>query len=192
MDLKSILGWLRGRGAAGQGPRQEQSVNSPAVPPQGPPAEPPPDDADAEALLAPLRRRAIRMQVGGLQPPEGPGGSWFGRVNLALPGEEWPTYEGRPMLALAQIDLTQLPFRPPRLDDVEVITVFIDDGLPVVDGPNGDGWCLRAYPDRSALVPAGAGGHRLRHQALSHASGDHRGRLSRQHGGIRRRSRAFR
>ncbi len=98
MDLKSILGWLRGAGAAGQGPRQER----PAEPSQqGPPAEPPADDPEVEALLAPLRRRAIRMEVGGFQPPEGPGGSWFGRVNLALPGEEWPTCEGRPMVALA-------------------------------------------------------------------------------------------
>jgi hypothetical protein len=143
MVLKSILGWLRGDGAAEQGPGPEPEQ----------PADPPPDDPDVEALLAPLRRRAIRMEVGGFQPPEGPGGSWFGRVDVALPGEEWPTYEGKPMCALAQIDLTQLPFRPPRLDDVEVIAVFIDESLPVVDGPNGDGWCLRAYPDRSALVP---------------------------------------
>lgn len=154
MVLKSILGWLRGRVDAEQEPRQ----GPPPEPPQGarqePPVEPPSiDPAARQGVRGQLRRRAVRMEIGGFEPPEGPGGSWFGRVNLALPGEEWPTHEGKPMYALAQIDLTQLPFRPPRLDDLEVITVFIDDDLPAGDGPNGDGWCLRAYPDRSALVP---------------------------------------
>ena len=142
MLLESILGWLHGGGAAERGARQ------------APPSEPPAGDpVDAEQALARLRRRAIRMEIGGFRPPEGPGGSWFGRVNLALPGEEWPTHDGKPMYALAQVDLTQLPFRPPRLEDVEMITVFIDDDLPGEDEPNGDGWCLRAYPELSRLVP---------------------------------------
>jgi uncharacterized protein YwqG len=93
------------------------------------------------------------MEIGGFRPPEGPGGSWFGRVNLALPGEGWPASDGVPLHALAQIDLTQLPFRPPRLDDVAMITVFISDDLPSDDEPNGEGWCLRAYRDLAALVP---------------------------------------
>jgi hypothetical protein len=145
MVLNSILGWLRGRGGEGQDPPQEP----PSKPPQGPPQEP----GDVDAVRAQLRRRAIHMEIGGFRPPEGPGGSWFGGVNLALPGEAWPTHNGKPMYALAQIDLTQLPFRPPRLDDVEMITIFIDDDLPTDHEPNGDGWCLRAYPDASALIP---------------------------------------
>jgi hypothetical protein len=143
MGFESFLGWLRGR------PAEE-----PAPPPS--PAAAPETSTDldeaVEALRARTVRRAIRMEIGGFAPPEGPAGSWFGRVNLALPGEEWPTTDGEPLHALAQIDLTQLPFRPALLQDLEMITVFIDPDLDV-DRPNGQGWCLRAYPDLTALVP---------------------------------------
>lgn len=145
MVFATFLRWLKG------GDAEEH-------PPAGLPAGPsnagrvPIDPTGLESLRDRLRRRAIRMEIGGFRPPEGPGGSWFGRVNLALPGEEWPTHGGKPMYALTQIDLTQLPFRPPRLDEVEMITVFISADLLSYDGPNGDGWLLRAYPDVSALV----------------------------------------
>lgn len=138
----SILARLLGRESADPAPRAPASSGSPPV-----------DPAMVEALRGRLRRRAIVMQIGGFRPPEGPGGSWFGRVNLALPGEGWPTSGGRPLHALAQIDLAQLPFCPPRLDDVAVITIFIAGEPPYDQEPNGEGWCLRAYPDRAALVP---------------------------------------
>ena len=100
-----------------------------------------------------LGRRAIVMQIGGFRPPDDPTLSWFGRVNVAAPGESWPrSARGAPMHALCQIDLTGLPFRPPRLDDAEMIAVFIGpDELPT-DTPNGDGWCLRAYERKASLV----------------------------------------
>lgn len=60
---------------------------------------------------------------------------------------------GEPMHAICQINLTELPFRPPRLSDLEFITVFIGpDELPV-DAPNGTNWCLRGYSDINQLVP---------------------------------------
>jgi hypothetical protein len=141
MRFGSFMGWLRGRPA-------EEPSPAPAAPPA-----PPIDPAVVDAARARLRRRAIRMEIGGFAPPEGPAGSWFGRVNLALPGEEWPTTDGQPLHALAQIDLTQLPFRPAGLEDLAMITVFIADDPPYEGEPNGAGWCLRAYPDLSALVP---------------------------------------
>jgi hypothetical protein len=110
------------------------------------------DPAVVESLGEQLRRPAIVMEIGGFRPPEGLGGSWFGRVNLALPGEGWPESDGKPLHALAQIDLTQLPFRPPHLEDVAMITLFIGD-VPPYDTLNGDGWCLRAYPDLAQLAP---------------------------------------
>lgn len=100
-----------------------------------------------------IRRRAIVMEIGGFRPPTDPSASWFGRVNLALPGEEWPHFANKPMLALAQINLTALPFRPPGLEDLELITVFIGpDELPS-DAPNGEGWLLRAYSNVAQLTP---------------------------------------
>ncbi|MCA1790726.1 MAG: DUF1963 domain-containing protein [Thioalkalivibrio sp.] len=93
------------------------------------------------------------MAVGGFRPPESPLASWVGRVNVALPGEAWPTTEGQPMHALCQINLTEMPFRPAGLEDVELVTVFIGPSELPLDTPNGVGWCLRAYPDIQALVP---------------------------------------
>jgi uncharacterized protein YwqG len=101
-----------------------------------------------------IERRAIVLDIGGFRPPADPKTSWFGKVGFGQAGEEWPTTEDkRPMLPLAQINLTELPFRPPRLDDVEFLTVFVDaDNLPGTGEPNGSKWCLRAYPTLASLV----------------------------------------
>jgi hypothetical protein len=110
---------------------------------------------DANLIRSKLARQAVVMDLGGGKATKDPAASWFGRVNLALPGETWPECEGEPMHPLCQINLTTLPFRPPRLDDISFITVFIGpDELPM-DTANGNGWCLRAYKDLSALVPLG-------------------------------------
>lgn len=102
-----------------------------------------------------LRRRAIVFDVGGFQPSEDPFGSWFGRINVCAAGESWPVMEGKPMHALCQINLTNLPFRPPRLDEVEMIAVFIGpDELPM-HAPNGRNWCIRAYKQIADLMPLG-------------------------------------
>lgn len=107
------------------------------------------------AIKRRLRRRAISLEIGGFRPPDSPAASWFGRVNLAGGGEVWPQCDGKPMHALCQINLTELPFRPPRLVDVDFITVFIGpDELPL-DAANGSRWCLRAYPSLDQLVPVG-------------------------------------
>lgn len=79
--------------------------------------------------------------------------SWFGRVNLGTFGETWPMQDGQPMLALAQINLTELPFRTPGLEDIALITVFIDSGKLPLDEENGSHWALRAYKSISDLVP---------------------------------------
>jgi uncharacterized protein YwqG len=101
-----------------------------------------------------LARRAIVLELGGFRPPETPLASWFGRVNICARGETWPESDGGPMRALCQINLSEMPFRPPRLDDVEMIAIFIDeDPLPRDHDPNGQHWCLRAYRDLSSLVP---------------------------------------
>jgi hypothetical protein len=108
---------------------------------------------DIERVRQQLRRRAILLEIGGFRPPESSAASWFGRVNVSLPNETWPTTDGQPMLPLAQINLTELPFRPPRLDDIELITIFITrDELPF-HAPNGEDWCLRAYQRLGDLVP---------------------------------------
>ena len=98
-------------------------------------------------VTASLRRRAIVLEIGGFRPPTDPLASWFGRVTVRRPGEEWPTAGGAPMHALCQINLTELPFRPPRLDDIAMIALFIGPRELPIDSPNGDRWCLRTYRD---------------------------------------------
>ena len=99
-----------------------------------------------------LVRRAIEFQIGGFRSEEDESASWFGRVNLAAPDEAWPLTDGKPMHALCQVNVKELPFRPTGLDDVEFITVFIGpDDLPD-QSANGTNWCLRAYPDSKSLV----------------------------------------
>ena len=83
--------------------------------------------------------------------------SRLGAVTVALPGEPWPTYEGVPMIGLAQLNLAEVPFVSEPLRDQAFISVFIaeqDDYLVLPDDrPNGDGWLVRAYESGSGLVP---------------------------------------
>ncbi len=106
-----------------------------------------------ELFRAKFRRQAVVMEIGGFRPVEDARASWFGHVTCRLPHETWPvTTQGKPMAALAQINLTGLPFVPPRLKDLEMITVFIDPTDPGGWDERGS-WCLRAYPRLAALVP---------------------------------------
>jgi uncharacterized protein YwqG len=98
-------------------------------------------------------RRAIVMEIGGFRPSDIIAASWFGRVNLGVGGEYWPLQDGQPMMALAQINLTELPFRTPGLEDIDFITVFIGPKLPVLQESNGSHWVLRTYKTLDDLVP---------------------------------------
>jgi len=106
-----------------------------------------------EAARTALRRRAIVLELGGFRPPDDPRSSWFGRVNFAGEGEGWPITNRYPMHALCQINLAEMPFRPPRLDDIQFIAVFIGPCELPTDNANGTNWCLRAYPSLDLLVP---------------------------------------
>jgi hypothetical protein len=73
---------------------------------------------------------------------------------VALPGEDWPTSGDAPMLALAQLNLRELPCpRPQALADVALLTVFLGPWQLPVDQPNGVNWALRAYRSLEGLVP---------------------------------------
>ena len=110
--------------------------------------------SEVEETKTRLVRQASRAIVGGFRPSEDPFASWFGRVRVALPHEAWPISDGKPMLALAQFNLTEIPYRPGNLSDIALITIFMDrDILPVHDNANGDGWLLRAYSTLDGLAP---------------------------------------
>ena len=65
-------------------------------------------NTNAQQALEELRgrlRRASLAQVGGFRPPEDPRTSWFGR-GVCLPGEGLPTYKGRDLFPLVQINVS--------------------------------------------------------------------------------------
>jgi len=102
------------------------------------------------------------MEVGGFRPPDSPFTSWFGRVSFMAAREEWPTHDGRPMVALAQVNMAEMPFRPPRMNDFDFLTVFVAaQGLPHAHEPNGSAWCLRTYTldEVVAVEPPETGTH---------------------------------
>jgi uncharacterized protein YwqG len=99
-----------------------------------------------------IKKKAIRMQIGGFRPPDNRYSSWFGKVNFCSAGESWPKTNGKPMHALCQLNISELPYRPNGLDDIQCITIFIGpDALPDVS-PSGENWCLRAYKDIDDLI----------------------------------------
>lgn len=107
-----------------------------------------------EYVKTKLRRKATTMQIGGVKPTGGLEKSWFGRVNLALPYEEWPNNNDKqPMHALCQINVTHLPYKPDLLKDIELITLFINSDVLPFNDENGVKWCLRAYKNIKELIP---------------------------------------
>jgi Domain of unknown function (DUF1963) len=104
------------------------------------------------AELASLQRRACVAQIGGFRPPDDPLNSWMGTVRLGAPDEDWPAADGTPMHGLLQLLARDLPVRPELLEDVEMLTLFVAEELPI-DTPNGVGWCLRTYDVLDGLRP---------------------------------------
>ena len=71
--------------------------------------------------------------------------------------EAWPSFEGRLMAGLAQLNVAESPITPPELAGLAFIAVWIaadDEGYLVVpDGrKNGDGWAVRSYDTLDGLV----------------------------------------
>jgi len=84
-------------------------------------------------------------------------GSWIADVRMIGAGEVWPESAGRPLAPVCQISLDELPHRPPRLEDVGWLSLFMatDPAGEFVlpnSTPNGEGWALRAYPRDGDLV----------------------------------------
>ena len=118
----------------------------------------------ADALVARMRREALRpgsnATVGGFRPPENPLASWLGDVKVAGRHERWPDHDGKPMMPVLQVNVGELPFVPPGLHDLALVTVFIDaEALPAERAANGAGWAVRTSATTDDLVevraPAG-------------------------------------
>lgn len=73
--------------------------------------------------------------------------SWLGTVRVAMPGEEWPIHDGRPLRGVLQLRVAELGSPCPLLDGIELLTVFCDaDEQPDL------AYRVRAYPSVEGLV----------------------------------------
>ena len=104
-----------------------------------------------ELLKSHLRRAAL-AQIGGFRPPEDLRTSWFGR-GVCLPGEALPSYKGKDMFPLLQINVSELPFIPAELSNTQLLIVFHSREEHPFDKPHGEGWMIREYESLNDLVP---------------------------------------
>ena len=98
-------------------------------------------------------RKTSIVQVGGFRPTLDPFASNFGMTPLGLADEDWPTSKGKPMLFVCQLNLTTAPVVPARLEDIKLITFFVEPETAALSEDNGDNWCLRAYKSLDGLSP---------------------------------------
>src|ERR1700685_841574 len=87
-------------------------------------------------------RKASVVHVGGFRPTGDPFASNFGLRALGAEGEEWPTMKGEPLLFLCSLDLEAAPAVPPLLEDIALITFFVDPAFGDLAKENGAGWRL--------------------------------------------------
>jgi uncharacterized protein YwqG len=102
-----------------------------------------------------LYKQATVFETGGFRPQNSENESWIGKVYLYKPEESIPLEEdGKPMIPLFQLCLSELEFVPESLKNTKVITVFISEEIPVESDPipNGKRWILREYSYDDTLI----------------------------------------
>jgi len=110
-------------------------------------------DCQTPCTIMSENRRSSVLHVGGFRPTKSPLASHFGLQPLALTDEDWPLYNGSPMLFVCQLNLTTAPSVPSLLADLQLITFFVEPETCDMSRQNGEGWCLRAYGSLDGLVP---------------------------------------
>ena len=98
-----------------------------------------------------LARKASRMVFDQAEPATDSPCSWFGRITLGEPDEDWPRSKRRPMWPLLQIVVAELPVRPAALDGIALVRVYIDPKFYKRDTDHGQGWEVRASPTLEGL-----------------------------------------
>jgi uncharacterized protein YwqG len=71
---------------------------------------------------------------------------------LGLPGDEWPVWDLKPLLFVCQMNLTTAPAVPALLEDIKLITFFINPEFGRLSEENGDDWQLMAYKSLEGLA----------------------------------------
>ncbi len=99
------------------------------------------------------KRKTSVVQVGGFRPTLDPFATNFGMTALGMPGDVWPQSGGKPMMFVCQLNLTQAPVIPARLEDIKLVTFFVEPETAALSEENGGNWMLRAYRSLDGLTP---------------------------------------
>lgn len=97
-----------------------------------------------------LKSAAIAT-IGGSRPTGDVFKSRFSGSFVMGKDEDWPVYNGKPMQALLQINVKELPFVPVPLRDYAFITVFCVEDEYFFHRKEGNGWIIRTYANNVDL-----------------------------------------
>jgi hypothetical protein len=102
-----------------------------------------------------------KLNAGGFRPAGDSFASHWGLKPLALPGEDWPAADGKPMLFVCQMNLTNAPVAPTLLNVVKLIAFFVKPELEQRQEESGNAlstlapvdWVVRTYESLDGLAP---------------------------------------
>jgi len=99
-----------------------------------------------------IGKKPIIAKIGGFRPEENIK-SWFGGNFLIEKQMEWPKYNGKYMVPVIQIAVSEIPNGKDFFGDTEIVQVFIDrDRLPSgYPAKNGEGWLLHEIKTSEGL-----------------------------------------
>lgn len=86
--------------------------------------------------------------------------SWFGRVTVARPDEEWPRLNGQPLRPILQVKVAELAAPVEGLADLEYLVLYamftekgyLSDTLPGEINEVSGAWCVRSFSSSDQLI----------------------------------------
>jgi hypothetical protein len=90
-------------------------------------------------------RKASIANVERRKPYNGIVSSRFGGEAVGLEGEALPTFNGKDMFCLLQVNISELPYVPKELEGIALIVVFLNRDFIPIDSHHADGWLIREY-----------------------------------------------
>jgi hypothetical protein len=75
------------------------------------------------------------------------GGIFWGQKD-----ESWPIFDSKPMIPILSILISELPFKIAQFNNIELITIFVDEEGAPIDEEEGS-LVIRTYSDTEGLVP---------------------------------------
>ncbi|MFG0592291.1 DUF1963 domain-containing protein [Myroides odoratimimus] len=106
-----------------------------------------------EQLKQEIGRTITAFEVGGFRPLNTIEESWIARVTAYKEEEGIPLDDqGREMIPLLQLYLSNLPFVPKALEGIVLLTVFMSYNYPEQLEPMGNKWVIRTYDSLEGVV----------------------------------------